>query len=92
MLCCSVTLSSLEEHEAKLAVPKMVRTANNNQTRYFSNRIISQIILLPLYYVKVPEGVEDAVFVNGGGDVVGLLFEDVDGVAHSYAYASLENH
>lgn len=38
------------------------------------------------------QGIEDAVIVDGGGDVVGLLLEGIDGVAHSHADASQENH
>ena len=41
---------------------------------------------------EVAEGVEDAVVVDGGGDVVGLLFEGVDGVAHGDADASGADH
>ena len=45
-----------------------------------------------LYDVKVSQGVEDAVVVDGGGDVVGLALEGVDGVTHCDADAGLENH
>ena len=38
------------------------------------------------------QGVEDAVVVDGGSDIVGLALEVVDGVAHRNADASLENH
>ena len=38
------------------------------------------------------QGIEDAVVIDGGGDVVGLALEVVDGVAHRDADAGLENH
>ena len=38
------------------------------------------------------QGIENAVVIDGGGDVVGLMLEGVDGVAHRDANASLENH
>jgi hypothetical protein len=37
---CSVALSSFEEHEAKLAVPQMVRTAMSNQIFNLSRIIL----------------------------------------------------
>lgn len=40
-------------------------------------------------YLEVTEGVEDAVVVDGGGDVVSLAFEVVDGITHSDADACL---
>jgi hypothetical protein len=43
MLLCSVALPSFEEHEAKLAIPPMVRTAIRNQVFNFSNLIIVSI-------------------------------------------------
>ncbi len=38
------------------------------------------------------QSVEDAIVIDGGSDVVGLLLEVVDGVTHRHADASLENH
>lgn len=43
-------------------------------------------------HFEVLEGVQDAVFIDGGGDVVGVLFELGGGVTHCYAYAGLQNH
>ncbi len=42
-MLCSVALSSLEEHEAKLAVPQMVRTAIRSQVFNLSNLIIVSV-------------------------------------------------
>lgn len=47
---------------------------------YYSNNLI------------VAEGVEDAVVVDRGGNVVCLLFQRVDSVAHGDADACLQNH
>ena len=38
------------------------------------------------------QGVEDAVVIDGGSDIVGLALEVVDGIAHRDADARLENH
>jgi hypothetical protein len=46
-MLCSVALSSLEEHEAKLAVPQMVRTAIRNQV--FN---LSILIIISVPYLK----------------------------------------
>ena len=40
----------------------------------------------------MPQGVEDAVVIDGGRDVVGVVLEGVDGVTHCDTDASLENH
>ena len=45
-----------------------------------------------LYNPKVAQGVEDAIIVDGGGDVISLLLQFVDGVAHSDADSCLKNH
>lgn len=42
--------------------------------------------------LEVLEGGADAVVVDGGGDVVGLLLEGVDGVAHGDADACGTDH
>ena len=38
------------------------------------------------------QGVEDAVVIDRGGDVVGLMLEGIDGIAHRDADACLKNH
>ena len=61
MLLCSVALSSFEEHEAKLAVPQMVRTAIRNQVFNLSNLIIVSVLYLKSatkllnFYLKIAE-------------------------------------
>ena len=45
-----------------------------------------------LYQLEVTEGGEDAIVIDGGSDVVGSLFEGVDGVAHSDADACGKDH
>ena len=40
----------------------------------------------------MPQSIKDTVIINGGGDVVSVLFEIVCGVTHSYAYSGLQNH
>ena len=47
---------------------------------------------LTMRHFEVLEGVHDAVFIDGGGDVVGVLREFRGGVAHGYAYSCLKNH
>ncbi len=38
------------------------------------------------------QGVQDAVVIDGGGDVVGLVFQRIDGITHRNADACLANH
>ena len=38
------------------------------------------------------EGIHDAVLINRTGDVVGLAFQVVYGIAHSNANTNLKNH
>ena len=41
---------------------------------------------------EVAQGVQDAVVIDSGGDVVGFVFQRIDGVTHRNADACLPNH
>ena len=45
-----------------------------------------------LYHPEMAEGIEDAVLIDGSGDVVGLLFQRINGITHRNANACLQNH
>jgi len=59
MTLCSVVLSSFEEHEAKQAVPQMVRTAIRNQVFNLSNLIIVSVLYLKIGYKITQFSVEE---------------------------------